>query len=74
MADAGITMSVAEPLQPVESPTEIAVRPHLELVPPAPELDDPAAAEEADPAEVVPASEEVDLLRTYVRQIGNGRC
>jgi RNA polymerase primary sigma factor len=66
-------MSVAEPLQPVESPSEIAVRPHLELVPPVPELDDPAAAEETDQAEVVPASEEVDLLRTYVRQIGNGR-
>jgi RNA polymerase primary sigma factor len=67
-------MSVAEPLQPVETPSEIAVRPHLELVPPpAPELDDPAAVEEADPTEVVPASEEVDLLRTYVRQIGNGR-
>ena len=49
-------------------------RPHLELVPPVPDLDDPAAAEEVRRrAEVVPASEEVDLLRTYVRQIGNGR-
>ena len=48
-------------------------RPHLELVPSVPDLDDPAADEEVDESEVVPASEEVDLLRTYVRQIGNGR-
>ena len=66
-------MSVAEPLQPVESATEQSGRPHLELVPSVPDLDDPAANEEADESEVVPASEEVDLLRTYVRQIGNGR-
>jgi len=66
-------MSVAEPLQPVESAPAEAGRPHLELVPSAPELDDPAAGEETDESEVVPASEEVDLLRTYVRQIGNGR-
>jgi DNA-directed RNA polymerase sigma subunit (sigma70/sigma32) len=66
-------MSVAEPLQPVESAPAETGRPHLELVPSAPELDDPAATEEADESEVVPASEEVDLLRTYVRQIGNGR-
>ena len=66
-------MSVAEPLQPVETSPDAVARPHLELVPTAPDLDDPAAAEEPDAAEVVPASEEVDLLRTYVRQIGNGR-
>src|SRR3954449_2736309 len=66
-------MSVAEPLQPVESAPAETGRPHLELVPSAPELDDPAATEEPDESEVVPASEEVDLLRTYVRQIGNGR-
>ena len=66
-------MSVAEPLQPVESATEQTGRPHLELVPSVPDLDDPAANEEVDESEVVPASEEVDLLRTYVRQIGNGR-
>ncbi len=42
-------------------------------MPSVPELDDPAANEETDESEVVPASEEVDLLRTYVRQIGNGR-
>src|SRR4051812_7453873 len=66
-------MSVAEPLQPVESAPAETGRPHLELVPSVPELDDPAATEETDESEVVPASEEVDLLRTYVRQIGNGR-
>jgi RNA polymerase primary sigma factor len=66
-------MSVAEPLQPVETATAESGRPHLELVPSVPELDDPAAGEEVDESEVVPASEEVDLLRTYVRQIGNGR-
>jgi RNA polymerase primary sigma factor len=66
-------MSVAEPLQPVESAPAESGRPHLELVPSVPALDDPAAGEEVDESEVVPASEEVDLLRTYVRQIGNGR-
>jgi len=66
-------MSVAEPLQPVESAPAEGGRPHLELVPSVPALDDPAANEEVDESEVVPASEEVDLLRTYVRQIGNGR-
>src|SRR6476659_1927862 len=66
-------MSVAEPFYPVDSATAETGRPHLELVPSVPDLDDPAATEEVDESEVVPASEEVDLLRTYVRQIGNGR-
>jgi RNA polymerase primary sigma factor len=68
-------MSAPEPIIRDEEATKVAARPHLELVPAPAEIDDPeAAAEDApDPADVVPASEEVDLLRTYVRQIGNGR-
>ena len=66
-------MSVAEPIQSVETDDdEITSRPRLALVAAAVELDEPEV-EEVDAAEVVPASEEVDLLRTYVRQIGNGR-
>jgi RNA polymerase primary sigma factor len=67
-------MSVAEPIQPTEAPDEeTAARPRLSLVAGPVALDEPVEAEEVDPSDVVPASEEVDLLRTYVRQIGNGR-
>jgi RNA polymerase primary sigma factor len=59
---------------PVED-EEVETRPRLELVPAPDVLDDPGAdtEAEADEQDVVPPSEEVDLLRTYVRQIGNGR-
>jgi len=70
-------MSVPElraPINPAEDVTAAPGRTHLSLVP---QLDEPtddidAADEDApDPADVV--GEEVDLLRTYVRQIGNGK-
>src|SRR5215203_4868871 len=73
-------MSAPEPIIRDEIAPDAAPRPKLELVvPPAEELEATADATSApedetpDPADVVPASEEVDLLRTYVRQIGNGR-
>ena len=70
-------MSAPEPIIRDDVAPETPVRPHLELVaPPADAAVDEAAVgddEKPDPADVVPASEEVDLLRTYVRQIGNGR-
>ncbi len=65
-------MSAVEPIQPQTDDEEAGARPRLALVVAEPELDDPAAVE-ADESDAVPASEEVDLLRTYVRQIGNGR-
>ena len=84
-ADAFSTMSAPEPLTPATLDHEASPRPHLELVagsaatvaaPPAEADGHGVVAEDAeavDPRDVVPASEEVDLLRTYVRQIGNGR-
>ena len=79
-ADGFSTMSVPEPLTPAPLDSEASPRPHLELVGAAAGPDGEAEAvtvldddETPDPAEHVPAAEEVDLLRTYVRQIGNGR-
>jgi RNA polymerase primary sigma factor len=68
-------MSAPEPIIRDAAAPDVAARPHLELVPAPAEIDDPEVTEDEkpDPADVVPASEEVDLLRTYVRQIGNGR-
>ncbi len=70
-------MSAPEPIIRDDVAPETPIRPHLELVaPPAGDaVDEPTVADDEtpDPADVVPASEEVDLLRTYVRQIGNGR-
>jgi RNA polymerase primary sigma factor len=57
---------------PVEE-EEVETRPRLELVPTPDTLDDPGEESEADEQDVVQPSDEVDLLRTYVRQIGNGR-
>ena len=66
-------MSVAEPIQPLAGEEEetTPTRPRLALVV-SDVLDEPVE-EEVEESDVVPASEEVDLLRTYVRQIGNGR-
>jgi len=67
------TMSVPERLQALDD--DATTRPRLALVA-APALLDEPEAEEPDVdkvADVVAPSEEVDLLRTYVRQIGNGR-
>jgi RNA polymerase primary sigma factor len=76
-------MSVPERIQ--ETDERDTGRPHLALVPddddsavatkPAGRLDEPADDElDADAAEELEArrAEDVDLLRTYVRQIGNG--
>jgi RNA polymerase primary sigma factor len=59
---------------PVED-DEVETRPRLELVPAPDVLDDPGedGDAEADEQDVVQPADEVDLLRTYVRQIGNGR-
>jgi RNA polymerase primary sigma factor len=65
-------MSVPEQIAPY-APDEQPLRPRLELVLAPTALEEPATDEDTDEADVVPASEEVDLLRTYVRQIGNGR-
>jgi RNA polymerase primary sigma factor len=82
-ADAFSTMSLPESLTPGTPEPDASSRPHLELVvdvgetvqpPPDTAHDDVAAGEDApDPTDLVPPAEEVDLLRTYVRQIGNGR-
>ncbi len=74
-------MSLPEPILPLPSEAEPAP-PRLHLV--RDDEDAPAAAaplvpappvdeDTPDPADVVAPSEEVDPLRTYVRQIGNGR-
>ena len=79
-ADGFSTMSVPEPLTTAPLDSEASPRPHLELVGAAVGPDGEAEAvtvlddeETPDPAEHVAPAEEVDLLRTYVRQIGNGR-
>jgi RNA polymerase primary sigma factor len=67
-------MSVAKAISPLAADDEVEVRPRLALVPTPAVLDEPVELEEeVDEQDIVPPSEEVDLLRTYVRQIGNGR-
>jgi RNA polymerase primary sigma factor len=73
-ADSKTTMSVAQPIQTLEVEDELTTRPRLELVKPLPALDEPAADDtDGDEHDRISAADEVDLLRTYVRQIGNGR-
>jgi RNA polymerase primary sigma factor len=73
-ADSKSTMSVAQPIQTLEVEDELTTRPRLELVKPLPALDEPAVEDsDGDEHDRVSAADEVDLLRTYVRQIGNGR-
>jgi RNA polymerase primary sigma factor len=74
-ADSKSTMSVAQPIQNLEVEDELTTRPRLELVKPLPALDEPAVeeADDGDEHDRISAADEVDLLRTYVRQIGNGR-
>ncbi len=67
-------MSVAKAIPSLSADEEIEARPRLELVPASTVLDEPADADsEVDAEDVVQPADEVDLLRTYVRQIGNGR-
>ena len=76
-------MSVPEPLRPfVDADEAQPTRPHLRLVVDAavaPELDEAPAElavdddEDRDAAPATASADDVDLLRTYVRQIGNGR-
>ncbi len=78
-------MSVPEVALPIDEPVSRATRrPRLALVVTAPPPAEPAAEPEAavldEPVEEATwddeereAADEVDLLRTYVRQIGNGR-
>ncbi len=82
-ADGLSIMSVPEPLTPAPLDIEAPSRSHLELVggletasPPPSEASEDGAAEPSltpDPTDLVAPAEEVDLLRTYVRQIGSGK-